>query len=136
MKESITTESRNINPNNQHIQEISIQGYAQPVLITEGNPRNPNVIIDNQSIQTQSTVYDNECNFGTSRTSTKCLFCRKRITTDVALTCNYEACFLCLITGFVCYFFIQYCLEKEIICCDAIHKCPECHKIIGVYHAI
>ena len=133
MKESITTESRNINPNNQHIQEISIKGYAQPVLITEGNPKN---IIDNQSIQTQSTAYNIECNFGTSRNSTMCLFCRKHIKTDVALTCNYEAFFLCLITGFFCYFFIKWCLKKDLFCCDVIHKCPECGNIIGVYHAL
>ena len=133
MKESITTESRNINPNNQHIQEISKKDYAQPVLITEGNPKN---IIDNQSIKTQSTAYNDEYNFGTSRTLAKCLFCGKHIKTDVALTCNYEACFLFLITGFFCYFFIKCCLKKDLFCCDAIHKCPECGGIIGVYHAI
>lgn len=63
---------------------------------------------------------------------TTCRFCGSIVKTKIEYKINCVACFCCLLFNifFTC---AQICLDKSICCCDVIHKCPNCWKILGEY---
>ena len=150
METNFTSEKREFNRNNptnhqQPIpQQVPIQNnayqigvqqpYNQAALYQRGGQ---NAIVVNQPLQVQQIlVTAANINWGTSPASTICQFCRNPITTNVEKIFNCGACFLCWFTGFVYFVCIQACLGKEIGCMDAVHRCPLCGNMVGVYHAI
>ena len=72
--------------------------------------------------------------FKTQPVSTTCSSCRRRIITRTKLKFNCLACFCFLLTG-VLYICVQACSDKNICCCDVIHRCPECGAFLGEYES-
>ena len=119
------------------------QQYDIPILMQPGG----NVIVVNQALPTiitssQKFFTSNDrivlkaiC-FSKMTVSMACFFCRLPITTVVENNFNCGACVLCYITGCCIFVCIQACLGKEIGCCDATHRCPNCGAILGKYTAI
>ena len=106
------------------------QQYATSVMISS-LPQNGGTIIVNQAVP--PVIISSHNYLGTSPVSITCPLCKKSITTNVETSCNCATCLLCWITGFILFACIQCCSGKEIGCCDAIHKCPNCSNIIGTY---
>ena len=110
------------------------QQYGSPVIISSSLPQGGNAIIINQpppSLVITTTLQMN----GTSPVPMTCPYCRKQITTSVEKNCNCITCFLCWVTGFCFCCCYQLCVGKEVGCCDANHRCPNCHQLIGQYYS-
>ena len=103
--------------------------YSQPII--QGTAY-PNAVIVNQPVIISGT---NQF-FSSSPISTTCQFCKASVTTSVEKSFNILACLLCLFTGFLIFACIQCCSGKDILCCDATHKCPNCGNMVGRYVAI
>ena len=108
----------------------NLQQYDMPVLMQPGG----NVIVANQLLPT--IIISSPVKLSLNPVSMTCIFCHLTITTVVEQSFNCGACLLCYITGCCVFFCIQACLNKEIGCCDATHKCPNCGAILGKYTAI
>ena len=91
----------------------------------------PNQIIVNQPVQPAIIVTN--ANIGTSPIATTCVCCGHQITTVVETSLNICSCLLCCYTGLFLYLLIKLCLGKDLCCCDAIHRCPNCGAILGTY---
>ena len=91
----------------------------------------PNQIIVNQPVQPAIIVTN--ANIGTSPIATTCISCGHQITTVVETSLNICSFLLCCYTGLFPYLLIKICLGKDILCCDAIHRCPNCQAILGTY---
>ena len=61
-----------------------------------------------------------------------CRFCGKVITTKTQSKFNFVACFCFLIFN-ILYCCIQLSNDKNVLCCDVTHRCPECGSILGRY---
>lgn len=66
--------------------------------------------------------------------SMTCPFCLNSITTRTESKLNFVACFCCLVFN-VLYCCVQICSNKNVCCCDIIHKCPKCGRILGHYNS-
>ena len=106
------------------------QQYDIPVLMQPGG----NVIVVNQALPT--IITSSPATLSRNPVSMTCFFCHLPITTVVENNFNCGACVLCYITGCCIFVCIQACLGKEIGCCDATHRCPNCGAILGKYTAI
>ena len=104
------------------------QQYGAPIMVSSYTQR---TVVVNQAIP--SVVIAQNPVFGTLPVSIICPFCRQPITTIVEKSFNCATCLLCWCTGLLLFICIQMCSNKEIGCCDAIHKCPVCGNIIGQY---
>ena len=104
--------------------------YGQPI---QQQPvyMQPAAIIVNQP----SPVVVNLSNVGLSPFATTCPYCRNQVTTSVETSWNCCACLLCCYTGILIYACIQLCNNKSLLCCDAIHRCPNCGGQIANYSA-
>ena len=110
------------------------QQYGAPVIISSSLPQGGNVIIINQPIP--NLVIETTPNMaGTSPVPMICPFCKQQIVTSVEKSCNCITCFLCWVSGY-CFCCYQLCMGKEVGCCDALHRCPSCHAVIGQYSSI
>ena len=112
------------------------QGYGYPQFNEQQmmpQPIQANTIVINQ--QVPNIVFTNISKIGTSPFSTTCQYCRTLIKTNVEKTCNCCVCLMCCYTGFIIFAIIQLCSGKEVCCCDAVHKCPNCGRILATYSA-
>ena len=96
-----------------------------PVTITDTSTE----IVVNQLTPTVITV-----KFRNNPVSLFCTFCRCPITTQTERKFNIVACCCCFFFT-IYYVCIQACRGKNILCCDVIHKCPNCGKVLGEYEA-
>ena len=129
-------------PQNQSYQNYAINqpnqvyGYPQQIAQSQyGQGMQPNILVINQPIPNRIVVA-NMAKIGTSPFSCTCIFCGVPITTSVETSCNCCACLLCCWTGFLLYACIQICSGRDICCCDAIHRCPNCKRVVGTYSAL
>ena len=106
------------------------QLYGQPAIV---QPMQGRAIVINQAIPL--VIVPRQVNWGTSPISTACPFCRNSVTTNVEQNFNCGTCFLCWVTGICLFACIQLCRGKDICCCDAIHRCPNCGNILGIYNS-
>ena len=90
-------------------------------------------VVNNQTQPQVVQIVQGSQEFGTKPISMMCQFCKKPITTQVEKSCNCCSCFCCFLTLFIGWFCVQCYRKKEINCCDATHKCPECGKDLGNY---
>ena len=63
---------------------------------------------------------------------TVCSYCQKPIKTKTESRFNILACCCFLFYG-ILYICIQALSDKNICCCDVIHRCPNCGKFLGEY---
>lgn len=63
-----------------------------------------------------------------------CPFCRSLITTKTESKLNFVACCCCLFFTLL-YCCVQLCSNRNVCCCDIIHKCPKCGSILGHYNS-
>lgn len=70
--------------------------------------------------------------FKSEPVSTICWYCKNTILTETEERFNYFACFCFLLFG-ILYICVQACTDKNICCCDIIHRCPRCGVILGTY---
>ena len=114
----------NVPPNPVYPQQINPQmnaAYPQPsnaIIVNQVVPVMPMVL----SVNTRNSY------------STICQFCRKQILTTSIESFNCCACLFCLWFGTL-YFCFQCIKGKDCLCCDAVHKCPNCGQTIAVYSA-
>ena len=99
-----------------------------PKYIDTETPINSNVI--NNAPLTPIIVQE----FRNKPVSTICIFCRRPIQTRTELKFNCLACFCFLLTN-ILYICVQVCSDKNICCCDVIHRCPNCGKILGEFNS-
>ena len=89
-----------------------------------------------QILTTQTSIVEKPvyvtANFGSSPVSIICPFCRKTITTRTRSKFNFMACF-CFLLFNILYCCVQICGDKNPLCCDITHICPNCGKIVGHY---
>ena len=97
--------------------------YTRPVGAT---------VVVNQAIPAAPLMID--CNTSSSF-STVCPFCRREIMTNSIQTFNCASCLLCYMSGFFLYCCFQLCRGKEILCCDAEHRCPNCGGTVARYYS-
>ena len=113
-------------------QQYVEQQYGSPVIISSSLPQGGNAIIINQPIPSLVITTTPKMS-GTSPVPMICPYCQQQITTSVEKSCNCVTCFLCWVTGFCFFCCYQICAGKEVGCCDAVHRCPSCHALIGQY---
>ena len=70
--------------------------------------------------------------FRTQPISTTCRFCQCHIITSTETKFNCLACFCFLLTN-ILYICVQLCADNNICCCDVIHRCPNCGRVLGKY---
>ena len=102
--------------------------YGTPIII--GNRQGSGIVV-NQG--TSAIVVNPGFVLGTVPVSILCPFCKRPITTIVEKNFNCGTCLLCWCTGLLLFICIQSCSGKEIGCCDAVHKCPNCGNVVGEY---
>ena len=112
-----------INTINKMISRIK-SGYQSSVVTTQTTM---NGIIGNAPL-TPIIVQE----FRTKPICTTCFNCQSNIVTRTELEFNCIACCCFLFTG-ILYICVQACLDRNICCCDVIHRCPKCGKILGKY---
>jgi len=112
-----------INTINKMISRIN-SGYQSSVVTTETKV---NGIIGNAPL-TPIIVRE----FRTKPIYTTCLSCRRNIVTRTELEFNCLSCCCFLFFG-ILYICAQACLDRNICCCDVIHRCPNCGHILGEY---
>ena len=105
--------------------------YGQPMGGPSMPPSSQNVVYNQAQPQVVNVISGQT--FGTKPVSITCQFCKNPVTTNVEKSCNCCSCLLCCWTGFIFWVCIQCCRNKEINCCDATHKCPQCGQILGNY---
>ena len=93
-----------------------------------------------QALHTQTSIIEKPViiahtpEFRSYPVSMTCPFCLNSITTRTESKLNFVACFCCLLfTLFYCC--VQICSNKNVCCCDIVHKCPNCGKILGHYNS-
>ena len=79
------------------------------------------VIIVNQSIKYRATPVDLICSY---------CKCPVKTVTKTKINCLACCCFLFFSIFYIC---IQALNDKNICCCDVIHKCPRCGRVLGEY---
>ena len=114
--------------------QVPVQPYGQPIMVQPGQQIGGAIIV-NQPVPSMVVTNVSNVKVGLSPYSTTCIFCRSPITTVVEKSLNFCSCLLCLWTGLIIYVCIQMFSGKEILCCDAVHKCPNCGNIVGQYTA-
>ena len=98
------------------------QSYSPAVTETSTiSGKEPIAIIVNQPIKFREKPVD-----------VICKFCSCPVRTVVKDEFNFLACCCCLIFS-ILYICIQACNDNNICCCDVIHKCPKCGRILGEY---
>ena len=95
-------------------------GYGEQVVNTSSSTSTSNPVT-NAPIITQE--------FRDKPISTICSSCHRQIVTRTKMKFNCVACFCFLFTG-ILYICVQACLDKNICCCDVIHRCPKCGVIL------
>ena len=116
-----------LNAINRMISEKKKMNYQGVVVNTKCSS-----IIKNAPLTNNTPIIVQE--FRTKPVSTTCSLCRRPIITNTELKFNCLACFCFLFTG-VLYICVQACLDKNICCCDVIHRCPKCGRILGEYES-
>ena len=102
--------------------------------IIQGQIRQPQIIV-NQPAPVISYSIDPEI-FKTTSIVIQCPFCRTVVNTNVKKSANFLSGVLCCLSGILFYSLIQYCRNKNFICCDAVHTCPKCGQKIGEYSSL
>ena len=116
-------------PNN-----VMNNNYGQPIRQNMPNYINPSQPIMYNQVQPQPQIVNMvNTQFGTQPVSLTCQFCQTPVTTVVEKSFSICSCLLCWCTGFVFWVCVQCCRKKEINCCDAKHKCPNCGQYLGSY---
>ena len=100
-------------------------GYGEQVVNTSSSTSTSNPVT-NAPIITQE--------FRDKPISTICSSCHRQIVTRTKMKFNCVACFCFLFTG-ILYICVQACLDKNICCCDVIHRCPKCGVILGEFES-
>ena len=111
--------------------ENNIQ-YELPVI--QGQIRQPPIIVNQQTPVITYSI-DPEV-FKTKPIVIQCPFCRTVVNTNVKKSANILSCILCCLSGILFYSIIQYCRNKNLVCCDAVHTCPKCGQKIGEYSSL
>ena len=100
-------------------------GYGEQVVNTSSSTSTSNPVT-NAPIITQE--------FRDKPISTICSSCHRQIVTRTKMKFNCVACFCFLFTG-ILYICVQACLDKNICCCDVIHRCPNCGVVLGEFES-
>ena len=114
-----------INPLNAIKREMA-PGQSYSAVVTETSmisSNHPIAIIVNQPIKFRDRPVDIICRF-----------CNRPIRTVTKDEFNCLACCCCLIFG-ILYICMQACTDKNICCCNVIHKCPKCGMVLGEYRS-
>ena len=100
-------------------------------------PQNPNVIIIHQVAPVPLKIYNNRY----QSTSLTCPYCQKNVSSVPITTWSCKSCEQCfcimfayIVTLGLCIFLdlcFLTCSEGDYCCCEAIHKCPYCNRIIA-----
>ena len=114
------------------------QQYPQAMPVPVGQPISP--VAQPQQQSQQQAILINQISvqqqFKSNPTIITCPFCKNTVSTIVENNFNAGSCILCLFTGILCWVIILSCMGKDLTCCDATHKCPNCGSILGKYTAI
>ena len=105
----------------------------QPVIGQPVTPIAQVPVTQNQPIVVNQVTLQHK--FKTDPTTLTCPFCKQTIRTNVDTDLNCANCCLCLMTGVIVWACIMCCMDKDLNCCDATHKCPNCGSIVGNYKA-
>ena len=111
-----------LNSINRMISEKNMR-YQGPVVTTDSS------MISNGPINNAPIIIQE---FRNHPISTYCMFCKSPITTRTENRFNFLACCCCFLFG-ILYICVQACADKNICCCDVIHRCPRCGRILGEY---
>jgi hypothetical protein len=106
---------------------LTSPGPISPVTITDSSTQ----IVTNQIVP---IVINTSVKFKSNPVSLYCPFCKHKITTNTKKKFNTVACCCCIFFS-IYYVCIQACRGKNILCCDVIHKCPNCKLTLGEYNA-
>ena len=120
-------------PYGQPAQQYPPQQPQIPPQQPQTYPSQQQVVNNQTQPQVVQIVQQGAQEFGTKPVSMVCTFCKKPVSTKVVKSCNCCSCFCCFTTLFIGWFCVQCYRKKEINCCDATHKCPECDKDLGNY---
>jgi hypothetical protein len=93
-----------------------------------------------QTITTETTIREKPViiaptpEFRSYPFSMTCPFCLNGITTKTESKLNCFAC-ICFILFPFFYCCVKICSNRNVCCCDIIHICPRCGKILGYYNS-
>ena len=65
----------------------------------------------------------------------RCPFCEKNGETEVVRSCNTKNTLCSIVTLSFGWIIYMICKGKDLNCCNAIHTCKYCHRILGDYSA-
>ena len=99
------------------------------------NPNQPLLVKKEDQLPIETISLSEINSWGSIPHEVTCPFCHKKVVTSVEENCNMASCCLCFWLSCIIWAAILYCTGKEIGCVDAIHKCPNCKNVIGVYHS-
>lgn len=116
--------------------------YHNPIKKIEKKFRQSlSTISENYITETSTQIVTNQIEptvisvrFKSNPVSLFCTFCKRPITTKIKRKFNIVACCCCFFFS-IYYVCIQACRGKNILCCDVIHKCPNCGLVLGEYNA-
>ena len=98
--------------------------YAQPI-VSPAVIAVPQTVVINQPVRCR-----------TEPLNTACPFCKAQIVTLTNTSINWKACFVCCITCYIGYIFIQCTNDKDFGINDCSHTCPNCGQLVGKYYAM
>ena len=87
-----------------------------------------------QDISTVVIPVIQSISFKSEPVSLICQFCGKAVTTKTKTSFNIVACCCFLMFGLL-YCCVQICGNKNILCCDITHICPNCGATLGHYNS-
>ena len=96
------------------------RNYLSQIVDTQTSMRDDAIAITKEFKRTPVTIF--------------CPICKKAITTKTELKFNFMALCCCLLCSLF-YLCIKLCLCENVLCCDVVHKCPNCGSKIGRYRA-
>ena len=65
----------------------------------------------------------------------RCPFCEKNGETEVERSCNTKNTLCSIFTLSIGWLIYMLCKGKDLNCCNAIHTCKHCHRMLGDYSA-
>ena len=101
--------------------------------LNPGLPYTPILTETETSMISNSPIIINQTiEFKNSPISILCPYCKNPIRTTTKSELNCLACCCCLLFNLL-YIFFKACANGDICCCNVIHYCPKCGRMLGKY---